>query len=253
MRCFGKIVSPSRLAIRCGSVATLLAAMLVLTNAPAFGYQTNSGSPGANRDLASTRQGKEAKVNVPTKTLPDSRVAELRDFAQTHHAEILPLLNFLETKRPKRFQKVMAKLDRSVSNLERLRKRSPEAYQRGLATWINQSQIQLYAAQFKVAADDKTAAELREKIRRLVEENLDARVSQIEEELSFANDKITRLQKVAEDIKANREAMIEKKTDAATKHGRRMNKAPKKPAKPAAEADSVGGNSAEKTKSEPKK
>ena len=93
--------------------------------------------------------------------------------------------------------------------------------------WINRSQIQLYAAQFKVAADEKTAAELRKKIRLLIEENLDARTSQIELDIANAQARIARLQKVAEDIKSNREAMIEKKIGAATKRAPNMNEGKK--------------------------
>ena len=125
----------------------------------------------------------------------------------------------------------MTGLNRSVSNLERLQKRSPEAYQRNLATWINRSRIQLYAAQFKVAADEKTAAELREKIRLLVEENLDARAAQLERDLVTTKERAAKLQRLADDIKVNRDAIIEKKIVAATRNAPRMQKVPKKPAK----------------------
>ena len=135
----------------------------------------------------------------------------------------MPLLDFLEKKRPKRFQKVLNGLDRDVRNLERLKKRSAEAYERGLAAWVNRSRIQLYAAQYKVAADDKTAAELREKIRLLVEENLDARLAQIERDLANVQGRAARLQKAAEDIRSKRDVLIKKRIAAATRKAPKMN------------------------------
>ena len=228
----------SQLAIRFGAIAAFSAAGILLTSGSASGFQANPSKADAAQDRVSTKQGKVQDTSAQQKKLPDLRVAELRAFAKAHHPEIMPLLDSLEKKRPKKFQKVMAGLNRSVSNLERLQKKSPEAYQRGLATWINQSRIQLYAAQYKVAADDKTAAVLRVKLVQLIEENLDARVSQLESDIAGAKDRVVRLQKVADDLKSNRDALIEKKIAAATKNAPRMKKGSKKPAKPSNEAGS---------------
>ena len=238
MRFFKDFDHPSQLFFRYGAVATLSMAGLLLTSSSASGFQANSSQTDAAQDRASTQQANVQGPKAEPKKLPESRIAELRAFAKAHHPEIMPLLDSLEKKRPKKFQKVMTGLDRNVSNLERMQKRSPEAYQRGLANWINQSRIQLYAAQFKVAADDKTAADLRVKIRLLIEENLDARVSHFENELVSAKDRVLRLQNAADDIKANRDALIEKKFAAATKNAPRMSRGLKKPAKPTDKAGS---------------
>ena len=135
----------------------------------------------------------------------------------------MPLLDFLQQKRTKKFNKVIKGLDRDVSNLERLKKRSDEAYERGLAMWVNQSRVQLYAAQFKVAADDKTAAELKEKIRLLIEENLDARVTQMARDQEKLEARLVRLRKGIEEIKTNRDALIAKKIQYATRSAPKMN------------------------------
>ena len=229
MMCFRQYFNPrsllgfSTLPVRCGGAAAILVAGLLLMSGSALGYQANSSPAGAEQNKPAGKQAKVTAPKAPQKKLSESRIADLRAFAKSHQPEIVPLLDFLEKKRPKKFQKVINGLNRDVTNLERLKKRSAEAYERGLAMWINRSQIQLYAAQFKVAADEKTAAELRKKIRLLIEENLDARTSQIELDIANAQARIARLQKVAADIKSNREAMIEKKIGAATKRAPNIN------------------------------
>ena len=232
MRFFKYSNHPSQLAF-CG-VAALFAAGLLSMSGSALGCQANSIQPDkAQGKAASKLQASTRATTSPTQQikLPESRIAELRAFAKSHHAEIIPLLDFLEKKRPKKFQKVINGLDRDLSNLERLQKKSDEAYQRGLAAWIRQSRIQLYAAQFKVAADEETAAELREKIRSLIEENLDTRVAQMERDIAHAEARAARLRKVAKEIKAKRDTMIEKRIEAATRNAPKMNKGKRFPAK----------------------
>ena len=242
-------------------VASMFLASLISMSGSAAGFQTAPSQPptaqGQNRQM----KVQSTNAQAQQKTLSESRIAELRAFVKTHHPEIMPLLDFLEKKRSKRFDKVMAGLDRNVSNLERLQKRSPEAYQRGLATWINQSRIKLYAAEYKVAADEETAAELRKKIRLLIEENLDARVSQLERDVASSKERAARLQKTADDIRANRDALIEKKIATATKRALKMKTGPKvdkgsrQPPQAGNKAGSVTTDkqeSAAKTKSKPK-
>ena len=240
-------------------VASMFLASLISMSGSAAGFQTDPSQPPTAQ--GQIRQTKVQSANAQQKTLSESRIAELRAFVKTHHPEIMPLLDFLEKKRSKRFDKVMAGLDRNVSNLERLQKRSPEAYQRGLATWINQSRIKLYAAEYKVAADEETAAELRKKIRLLIEENLDARVSQLERDVASSKERAARLQKTADDIRANRDALIEKKITTATKRALKMKTGPKvdkgsrQPPQAGNKAGSVTTDkqeSAAKTKSKPK-
>lgn len=218
--------------------AVMFVAGLLAMSGSAAGFQAKTSQPPASPAQPSTQPPKPQDVSARQEKLPESRIAELRAFAKTHHPEIMPLLDFLEKKRPKKFNKVMAGLNRNVSNLERLQKKSAEAYQRGLATWINQSRVNLYAAQFKVAADDATAAELRKKIRTLIEENIDARISHLERDLANSKEKTARLQKVADEIKAKRDATVEKKIANATKNAPNMNKRGKKAAQPIDKAGS---------------
>ena len=225
---YSNVKTFSQLAFRYGFTVALSIAALLSTSASASAYQANSNSPDSASNKPALNKASDQLSNVTAdrvkqKKLPESRIAELRAFANAHHPEIMPLINFLEAKRTKKFHKVIKSLNRDVSNLERLRKKSPDAYERGLAIWINSSKIQLYAAQFKVANDDATADELREKIRLLLEENLDTQVMQIERDIVTTQEKAARLQKALEDIKANRNTMIKKRIEAATKRAPKMN------------------------------
>ena len=225
--CLWRTVKRKNVSLSVGFAPMFLAGLLSMSGA-VFGFQTNLSQPPMPQATSSVQQTKALDANAQQKEISESRIVELRAFAKTHHGEIMPLLDFLEKNRPKKFNKVMASLDRNVSNLERLQKKSSEAYQRGLAAWINLSRVKLYAAQFKVAADDGEAAELRKKIRRLIEENIDARISQLERDLVHSKEKTKRLQKSADELKAKRDATIEKKVANATKRAPNMNKGGKK-------------------------
>jgi len=194
-----RTVKRKNVSLSVGFAPMFLAGLLSMSGA-VFGFQTNLSQPPMPQATSSVQQTKALDANAQQ------------------------LLDFLEKNRPKKFNKVMASLDRNVSNLERLQKKSSEAYQRGLAAWINLSRVKLYAAQFKVAADDGEAAELRKKIRRLIEENIDARISQLERDLVHSKEKTKRLQKSADELKAKRDATIEKKVANATKRAPNMNK-----------------------------
>jgi len=86
----------------------------------------------------------------------------------------------------------MKGLDRDVSKLERTKKKSIKAYQRGLDDWINQSKIQLYAAQYRIADEDETAIKLREEIQLLVGKSIDSRIAQLEREREGAIAAVTK-------------------------------------------------------------
>ena len=222
---FSKNLNPSRHRLFCLAITF---ALILLSNT-ASAWQTSSSETVVPPVKPKIERFNKMDAKSSLKKLPDARVAELLGFAEQHHPEILPLLDFLKTKRPKEFNKVINKLNRDVSKLEKAKQKSPEAYQAGLAAWINQSQTQLYAAQFKVAADQETADKLREKIKMLVTENIDARIESLERERAKALAKGDRLEKVIEKQKAAREATILKRVNGVTKRAPNMNKKNKSP------------------------
>lgn len=199
---------------------------LTLLSSPAMAWQAISSESVATPENPKIEQeaNKAAK-----KKLSDARIAELLDFAKQHHPEILPLLDFLKTNRPKKFDKVIRGIDRAVSKLEKAKQKSPEAYQTDLADWIDQSRIRLYAAQFRVAADKETAAKLLEKIRLLVTEKVDAKIAGLEQGRASAQAKVKRLEKAIESQKAGREATIQKRINNVTRNAPNMNNTGKKP------------------------
>ena len=223
MRFWKNLSQPSQFVSRSKVFTGPLVIGLLLISGTASGFQANSSPQDTAQNFSAGQQASINTTAVQQNKISESRIAELRAFAKAHHPEIMPLLDFLQQKRTKKFNKVIKGLDRDVSNLERLKKRSDEAYERGLAMWVNQSRVQLYAAQFKVAADDKTAAELKEKIRLLIEENLDARVTQMARDQEKLEARLVRLRKGIEEIKTNRDALIAKKIQYATRSAPKMN------------------------------
>ena len=198
--------------------------VLILLSNTASAWQINSSQKVAPLAEPKLQQINKKDSTAASRKLPDARVAELLGFAKQHHPEILPLLDFLKTKRPKKFDKIINKFDRDVSRLEKAKRKSPEAYQAGLAAWVNQSHIQLYVAQFKVAADEETAAKLREKIEILVAEKVDAKIKSLERERTTAQAKADRLNKAIKHQKATREATIRKRINNVTKKAPKRNK-----------------------------
>ena len=222
---FSKNLNSSRHRLFCSAITFVL----ILLSSTASAWQVNPSETDALLVEPKIERSNKKDTKAPPKKLSDARIAELLGFAKQHHPEILPLLDFLKTKRPKKFDKVINRLNRDVNKLEKVKQRSPEAYQAGLAAWVNQSQTQLYAAQFKVAADQETADKLREKIKLLVTENIDARIESLERERAKAQAKGDRLEKVIEKQKAAREATIRKRVNGVTKRDPNMNKKNKEP------------------------
>ena len=222
---FSKNLNSSRHRLFCSAIAFVL----ILLCSTASAWQVNSSETDALLVEPKIERSNKKDTKAPPKKLSDARIAELLGFAKQHHPEILPLLDFLKTKRPKKFDKVINRLNRDVNKLEKVKQRSPEAYQAGLAAWVNQSQTQLYAAQFKVAADQETADKLREKIKMLVTENIDARIEFQERERARLQAKGDRLEKVIENQKAAREATIRKRVNSVTKRAPNMSKKNKSP------------------------
>ena len=229
---FNKNLHPSRHRLFCLAIAFVL----ILLGNTASAWQVYSSETVAPPVEPKIERVNEKDTKASQKKMSDARVAKLLGFAKEHHPEILPLLDFLKTKRPKKFDKVIKRLNRDVSKLERTKQKSPEAYQVGLAAWVNQSQTQLYAAQYKVAADKETAAKLREKIKMLVTEKVDARIEFLEQERAKAQAKGDRLEKAIEHQKATRETTIRKRVNNVTKRAldiSEKNKSPKAKEKPA--------------------
>ena len=222
---FSKNLNSSRHRLFCSAIAFVL----ILLCSTASAWQVNSSETDALLVEPKIERSNKKDTKAPPKKLSDARIAELLGFAKQHHPEILPLLDFLKTKRAKKFDKVINRLNRDVSKLEKAKQKSPEAYQAGLAAWVNQSRTKLYAAQFKVAADKETADKLREKIKLLVTENIDARIESLERERAKAQAKGDRLEKVIEKQKAAREATIRKRVNGVTKRAPNMNKKNKEP------------------------
>ena len=220
-----KNLNPSRRRLFCLAITFAL----ILLGNTASAWQTKSSKTVAPPVKPKIERSNKKDAKSSLKKLPDARVAKLLGFAEQHHPEILPLLDFLKTKRTKKFDKVINKLNRDVSKLEKAKQRSPEAYQKGLTAWINQSQTQLYAAQFKVTADKESADKLREKIKILVTEKIDARIQALELERAKAQAKGDRLEQVIEKQKAAREATILKRVNSVTKSAPNMNEKNKPP------------------------
>lgn len=212
MRFFQDLNAGRQLLFRLGSVFGVL-----LLSGTATAWQADV-SPQVDSQATQQVDQADKKRGKASEKLSGKRIAELLGFVQEHHPDILPLLKFLKEKRRKKFDKVMKGLDRDLSKLERTKKKSIKAYQRGLDDWINQSKIQLYAAQYRIADEDETAIKLREEIQLLVGKSIDSRIAQLEREREGALAKAERLQKAIEKLKAERSAIVQKRIAAVTKN-----------------------------------
>jgi hypothetical protein len=200
-----------------------------------LGVQAQSQSPAATAagDQSVKNQKNRAEKNRRnerlTRVVSPERTEKLLAFVQKNHAEALPLLEELKENRQKKFARVIGNLDREVVGLDRLRQQSQKAYDNALKQWVNRSKINLLTAKLRTAVAKNESAkgqrdEMAQKIRSLLNENIDLRVQQLSFEIKSASRRKQRLEKTLVDLLQNRNSKVDGRIEAITKPNSRKNK-----------------------------
>jgi hypothetical protein len=115
------------------------------------------------------------------------------EFARTHHPELADLLERLRRANPRAYRAAILDLTKDRQRLERLKERAPERYEFELRLWTMDSQIRLLAAR----AAKGNADEIRPRLKELMQERQDFRLSRMRQERERLT---TRLQRVDSEI-----------------------------------------------------
>lgn len=178
-----------------------------------------------------TKKPKKPATNQKEKKQPvaEERVKVLLIFAGEHHPEILPLLKVLKKKRPARYERVIHGLDKEVRSLERIKQRSLKSYPAALEQWVNRSKIRLLTAQVSTSKSVEEVKKIRVQIRRLLKKNQETRLAILDRDLKEARLRVERLEKTANDLRANGDEAIEERVQTLTKLPAKLKKSLKKP------------------------
>lgn len=128
----------------------------------------------------------------PMLVTPQREAAALT-FARLHHPELEKLLVRLQKQNPREFEKAVRQLYLTSERLTRLQERDPERYQVQLELWKLDSRIRLLAARMTMSSDSALEA----KLRKLIEQRLDTRVRQLQQERERL---VTRLEKIDQSL-----------------------------------------------------
>lgn len=150
------------------------------------------------------------------------RRSELMSFVKKHHAELRPLLRSLEKKRPAEFQSALRSLDRDVKSLQAQSRRSPERYKKSLNLWIVKSKIRLVAAQLATKKTDQQRAAIKSRLKTLVTQQHNLRVSILSSDLAQAKKRVEKLSSQVEELKSTKDKRVELQTKALNRNAERI-------------------------------
>lgn len=183
--------------------------------------------------------------STPQSVSPERR-AELMEFVKAHHPELQPLLNQLQSKRKKRFQTVLVKLDEEVKRLQWLEKKYPTRHKRALNQWVLTSKVQLLKAQLSLTKSEKEEAAILKKIKVLFGKQHDLQSENTKVDIESAKRKQERLVKVLKTHQANRDKDIARKLAEITNASKHKKKSPEK--KKSSEKENPAKDEAQKKK-----
>lgn len=211
---------------------------------PAEKNTKSEGKPGTD--------DKAAKPKPAPQPVSKERSAELMKFVKTHHPELEPLLGQLQSKRKKRFQSVLRKLDEDVKRLKWLEKKFPARHERALAQWVVASKIQFLTAQLSLTKSENEEAPILKKIRALFEKEHELQKENTMVAIEAAKKKHEKLIKVLKDHEANRDSEINKKLNEIAKASQRKRNSEKKKSDKKAKAPQDGEQKKNATEVKPK-
>ncbi|MFT5301292.1 MAG: hypothetical protein ACI814_002095 [Mariniblastus sp.] len=174
-----------------------------------------SEKPSAANQVDSKTQKPTPK---PLPTIGQERRSELIAFVNEHHPAIRPLLNSLRKNRPTDFQAAMRVLDREVKTIQNYKQRSPDRHKKLLDQWVIKSKIKLAAAQLSFKKTDKERAKLSNEIDRLINRQMDLRISLTIDDLTLYSKRMDRLTTQLQSLQDNRKTEILRQKSAIQKN-----------------------------------
>ncbi|SIN99548.1 hypothetical protein SAMN05444166_1958 [Singulisphaera sp. GP187] len=126
-------------------------------------------------------------------------------FVKEHHPELASLLEQLKAMRPEEYRRAIAELFQVSQSLETLKKNNPPQYEVGLEFWKAKSKAELLAARLISAP----SPELESQLRRALENQLDLEIRKqelLEEQLKA---RLSQIEKTVKRLKDNRDRQID--------------------------------------------
>jgi hypothetical protein len=162
-----------------------------------------------------------------TGNVSTARRAELLKFCEEHHKELLPLLESLRKKRPAEFERALKTLDREINQLQAIKIKSIERYEKLLAQWVLRSRIKLLSARLAVRSSKEQRAKTATSLSKLIGQLQDLRIKHLSEERQALQNRMNKVGTQIDQLRSNRNAEIKKQMDAFTKNAERLQAAQK--------------------------
>lgn len=177
------------------------------------------------QDKPAMKQKRKQKANaLPSQ---EEQVA-IKEFVQEHHPELINLLDRLEVRRPAIYTRAIKNVAKSHKRLMNVKKNNPDRYETALELWKVKSRVHLASARVIL----KDSPERREDLRKLVEQQIELRLQQLEFDKQKAGQRLQKVNDLIAKFGAEgdtlREAKIEKESKAAINRFRGLNKKSKK-------------------------
>ena len=157
-----------------------------------------------------------------TANISEKRRAELLNFCEEHHKELLPLLESLRKKRPLEFERALRTLDREIIQLQAWQSRSEERYEKLLNQWVLRSKIKLLSAKLAIRGSLEQRAKAAVSLEKMLGRLLDMKVSNLVDDRKAAASRIAKLNTQIEQLKSTRDTEIKKQMDAFMKNAERI-------------------------------
>ncbi|WP_406700641.1 hypothetical protein V5E97_17735 [Singulisphaera sp. Ch08] len=175
--------------MRCYLILLFAALWLNLSPAPA-------DEPKPRHAESSVKSSRAEKSKAPLSQAEREKFA--LGFVKQHHSELTSLLEQLKAMRPEEYSRAIGELFQVSQSLETLKKNNPPLYEVSLEFWKAKSKAELLAArlisspspelesQLRLALENQVDLEIRKQ--ELLEEQLRARLSQIEKTVKRLKD-----------------------------------------------------------------
>lgn len=192
-------------------------AVLLCVAAPLSAEDGAAGnlSPARGRQVAQTAIQKNASSKVPAavEAIDPATEKEVLAFVREHHPELVKLLSQLSESRPREYQKALRDLSRVRDRLTQIKRNNNERYELELAVWKAESRIQLLAARLHMGTSD----ELRDQLRKALEEQMEFKAALLRHERSLAQDRLDKLNAQIQRLEQERSQLIERQLQVITR------------------------------------
>ena len=200
-------------------------ASLGQTNKNPVGNPTKSPAKSAVKAILPSTGAKKIAAKPSNEALTPEREAAALEFAQSHHPELVKLIEPLKTSNHREYQRAIRELFRTVERLALLRDAHPQRYELELRSWRLNSHIRLIAARMTMAGDNE--AEQREELKELLRERFDVKQQLLALELIEQQARVEKLQSEAKQLEGKRDQTVDREAEQLLKTLKAKNKPPK--------------------------